>query len=165
MRWPCNRWRAGWGATKGSFYWHFSSRDDLLRATLDRWLEVATDDVIAAVEASSGDPSEKLRILLARVIAGSTQYPGQLQMYAAATAGQPIVQAALTRATARRIDYVASLLRANRISSRTAQRRATLAYATYLGHAQLARSSPTLLPESAAAQRALLRELIGTLLA
>ncbi|MGB8962821.1 MAG: helix-turn-helix domain-containing protein [Pseudonocardiaceae bacterium] len=42
------------GATKGSFYWHFSSRDELLGAALARWEVVATDDVIAEIEASPG---------------------------------------------------------------------------------------------------------------
>ena len=34
------------GTTKGSFYWHFSSRDELLRAALQRWETVTTDDMM-----------------------------------------------------------------------------------------------------------------------
>jgi len=51
------------GATRGSFYWHFSSRDDLLRAALALWERRETEDVIAGVEAVEG-PRERLRTLL-----------------------------------------------------------------------------------------------------
>ena len=37
------------GVTKGSFYWHFSSRDALIEATLKRWGEDDSSDVISRV--------------------------------------------------------------------------------------------------------------------
>jgi AcrR family transcriptional regulator len=72
------------GTTKASLYWHFGTRDDLLRAALDRWLRVATEDVITAIEALSDDPVDKARALLSLVTAHSAQHPGQLRLYAAA---------------------------------------------------------------------------------
>lgn len=151
------------GASKGSLYWHFASRDDLLRAALERWLQLGTEDVIARVEAASADPAEKARLLFRYVTESSTRHPGQLRLITAAE--QPDVRAALDRATRRRIGYVAGLLRAAGQPSAVATRRATLAYATYLGHAQLAQSTPAMLPRSAAGRRELLDEMMRVLLA
>ena len=151
------------GATKGSFYWHFRSRDDLLRAALARWEATATEAVIQATEAASADPREKARLLFGWVTASSTEHPGQLRLLA--EAGHPDVRAALDRATRRRVDYVARLLRQSGQSDAVAARRATLAYATYLGHAQLAHSTPALLPATDADRRDLLDELTRILFA
>ena len=151
------------GATKGSFYWHFESRDVLLRAALARWEQVATDDVIRRAEAVSADPREKARWLFGWVTASSAEHPGQLRLLTAAD--HPDVRAALDRATRRRIDYVARLLQEAGQPPTTAARRATLAYATYLGHAQLAHSTPDLLPATAEDRRALRAELTRILFA
>lgn len=43
------------GSTKGSFYWHFANRDELLQAALGRWEVLATERLISSVE-SSGEP-------------------------------------------------------------------------------------------------------------
>ena len=37
------RWRATLGVTRGSFYWHFGSRDELLEAVLERWEDEHSD--------------------------------------------------------------------------------------------------------------------------
>jgi AcrR family transcriptional regulator len=151
------------GATKGSFYWHFGSRDELLRAALARWEEVATEAVIRSVEAASGDPRERARLLFGWVTASSADYPGQLRLLA--SADHPDVRAALDRVTRRRIGYVARLLRDAGQPADVAARRATLAYATYLGHAELAHSAPGVLPATARDRRDLLDELTRILFA
>lgn len=150
------------GTSKGSFYWHFATRDDLLRAALTRWVQVATDDVITAVDGAADDPGEKAKLLIARVTASSSQHPGQLRLLAAAD--HPDVRAALATATSRRIAYVAKLLRATGQPKAVAIRRATLAYATYLGHAQLAHTTPQVLPATTRGRRDLLTELTDVLL-
>lgn len=148
------------GATKGSFYWHFTSRDDLLRATLERWEAVATDDVIATVESRSDDPRTRAELLVEEVTTG--RRPGELLLLAGAE--HPDVSAAVERVTRRRIEYVARLLRSSGLTPAVAQRRATLAYAAYLGHAQLVQAVPGVLPDSARGRRALITELSETLL-
>jgi AcrR family transcriptional regulator len=148
--------------TKGSFYWHFASRDELLRATLARWETVATDDVIAALEASAEPAAEKARSLFAQVTASSARHPGQVSLLAAPT--HPDVAAAIERSTQRRIDYVATLLRRAGLRPAVAKRRAILAYATYLGHAQLVHTTPDVLPDTARARRALVDEMTAVLL-
>ena len=49
--------------TKGSFYWHFSSRDDLLEAMIAEWREHATLRVIDLVEGKATTAQEKIRLL------------------------------------------------------------------------------------------------------
>src|SRR2546427_309106 len=46
--------------TKGSFYWHFRSRAELLEAALREWETSATREGIALMEAGAG-PRERLR--------------------------------------------------------------------------------------------------------
>jgi AcrR family transcriptional regulator len=150
------------GTTKGSLYWHFASRDDLLRATLERWYQVATEDVITEMEASSEGPAQKARGLFARVTASSARYPGQLRLYAAAD--HPDIRRVLNRATRRRVEYVASLLHAAGVTPAVARRRAVLAYSAYLGHAQLTQSTPDVLPQTSATRRALVAEMARALL-
>jgi AcrR family transcriptional regulator len=148
--------------TKGSFYWHFSSRQELLRAVLERWETVATDDVIASVEARSGDPRTRAAALIDEVTAHSRRHPGELLLLAAPA--QRDTRAAIERVTRRRIDYIAGLLRASGQTPAAAQRRATLGYAACLGHAQLASAVGSVLPQNTRGQRALAAELADILL-
>src|SRR4029078_12241438 len=47
------------GVTKGSFYWHFPTREALLKAALERWEGQDSDNVLAQV-AQISDPREPL---------------------------------------------------------------------------------------------------------
>ena len=49
------------GVTKGSFYWHFKDRSELMRALLDRWAHERTDEFLALALGSTSDPLERLR--------------------------------------------------------------------------------------------------------
>jgi AcrR family transcriptional regulator len=149
------------GATKGSFYWHFSSRDDLLRAALERWMQVTTDDVIEKIDASDDEPTAMARRLLARIANGWVKYPGQLRML---TSEHPDVIEALAQANDRRVDYVATLLRLANFPRGLAARRAALAYATYIGHAHLLHATPEVLPRSSAGRRAFVDEMLRVLI-
>lgn len=150
------------GATKGSFYWHFATRDELLTETLARWEVVATDDVIALLEAMDASAAEKATRLFAHVMTASEKRPGELLLLAGAD--HPAIAAAVERATKRRLAYVAQLLRQTGLSADVARRRADLAYAAYLGHAQLAHAVPAVLPRTARGRRDLVAEMATTLL-
>ena len=53
------------GVTKGSFYWHFKHRRDLLESLPPFWAERQTGPVLAHGAAATGGPVDKLRAVAA----------------------------------------------------------------------------------------------------
>jgi AcrR family transcriptional regulator len=49
------------GVTRGSFYWHFRDREDLLRRVLQAWAERSTAQLTRRLESARDDPREQLR--------------------------------------------------------------------------------------------------------
>ena len=69
------------GVTKGSFYWHFSSRDEFLQAILDDWALNATRRIIHVLEQSNLSAQEKIRKLARLGVSSSvTDYGGALEL-------------------------------------------------------------------------------------
>ncbi len=149
------------GATKGSFYWHFSDRSELVDAALADWERSHTAAVIAEIEAASEDPLMQLRLLFKRVTELAAR--DRIELALLANADHPTVRAALDRVTRQRIDFVARLLRRIGVPGAEARRRALLAYSAYLGHAQLVHATPGVLPRTPAAQRAYLEDVVTAL--
>ena len=135
------------GATKGSFYWHFTGRDELIGATLARWEELGTEDVIAEADAEE-DVITRLRELLRLVLGGVGQQPasGAVELALQASARHPLVAPVLVRVTRRRLAYLTRLFTELGFAPSEASRRGLLAYTAYLGHAQLAHATPELVP-------------------
>ncbi|MHC4579178.1 MAG: TetR/AcrR family transcriptional regulator [Planctomycetota bacterium] len=52
------------GVTKGSFYWHFEDRQDLLDRMLDYWAEELTTRVLEEIDRIRGTPEERLLALM-----------------------------------------------------------------------------------------------------
>lgn len=52
------------GVTRGSFYWHFGKRQDLLDAILCHWKDMSTQSVIVEVERENDTPEGRLRHLI-----------------------------------------------------------------------------------------------------
>ncbi len=63
------------GVSKGSFYWHFKNRDDLLEAVLDVW-EESTDALIDAANQVS-NPQQRLLTLMTLINEMATQNPNE----------------------------------------------------------------------------------------
>src|SRR6267154_5355703 len=51
------------GVSRGSFYWHFADVGAFHAAILNHWRDVASEQVIAGLEASSGDKNPLPRLL------------------------------------------------------------------------------------------------------
>lgn len=64
------------GVTKGSFYWHFEGREDLLFAVLDEWRLRMTSEIQALILDPSGTPWERLERLLRIAISARPDVPG-----------------------------------------------------------------------------------------
>ena len=60
------------GVSRGSFYWHFRDRDDLLRQLLVRWRDRATEQIIDDFERRNMPPKELLRDLTKLPFRGDT---------------------------------------------------------------------------------------------
>jgi AcrR family transcriptional regulator len=132
------------GATRGSFYWHFSSRGELVRAALALWEARETEEVIAWAEAIDG-PRERLRALLLGALRKSTD-GAEVELALQASVDDPDVAEALARVTARRLEYLAAQFAALGLDGDAARERATMTYTAFLGHTQLAHATPALAP-------------------
>jgi AcrR family transcriptional regulator len=151
------------GATKGSFYWHFANREALLEAALAAWEQATTTAVLARVESSSTDPRDQLRLLIELVVDIAERDPVGIALQAHAS--HPVVGPALERVTRARIDGTVRLFARMGFPPVEARRRALLAYSCYLGHAQLAHSTPAVLPRSRPSRHASLDHVLDTLAA
>jgi AcrR family transcriptional regulator len=122
------------GVTKGSFYWHFATREALIKAALERW-EKSDEDIVVAQLDAIADPRERLRELFRRV---SREMPSHV-IYAALmqSLDHPLVRPVMTRVSQRRLDVLALAYRQAGLDRQQAQHRARLAYSAYTGFLQL----------------------------
>ena len=123
------------GVTKGSFYWHFASRDALLQAALERWEQSDDSDVLSQME-KVGDPRERVRELIRQV---SYKRPSHAVFAALIKAlDEPLIGPLVERVSQRRIEFVAHAFRQAGFDDVTAANRARLAYSAYVGFIHLA---------------------------
>jgi AcrR family transcriptional regulator len=137
------------GTTKGSFYWHFADRNALIAAALERWEQRDTERVIATADRASDVETrlrELLRLVFTAVLGDSGSGAGSVELALQATVTHPLVAPTLARVTERRLAYLTSLFSELGLSQARARDRGLLAYAAFLGHAQLAHSTPELMP-------------------
>ncbi|GAA4724331.1 TetR/AcrR family transcriptional regulator [Phytohabitans rumicis] len=149
------------GTTKGSFYWHFANRAALLDAALARWEKQTTTMVIGEIVEATDEPVSQLRRLIVRVI--SLAERDQVEPALQASAAHPAVARALDRVTRARIGLIETVFTRLGFPLAEARSRALLAYSAYLGHAQLAHSTPQLLPATADERRAYLDQVLAAL--
>lgn len=142
------------GATKGSFYWHFAGRADLLSAALRRWETRSTAETITALRAI-GDPRRRLQTMLD----AASQAPRARSLYVALAEAthDKTVRAALQRVGTTRIVNLECAYIDLGLPAAYAKTIAVLAYAAYRGLLQLAREAPDALPKDWAAYAAEVR--------
>ncbi|KFN50947.1 TetR/AcrR family transcriptional regulator [Arenimonas composti] len=122
------------GVTKGSFYWHFPSREALLVAALERWEAIEQETVFGKLEAIS-DPRSRLRALF-QLVAHELK-PHIIYSELLKALDHPVVQPVLHRVSQQRMDYLAASFRQSGLPRIDAQNRARLTYAAYVGFLQL----------------------------
>jgi AcrR family transcriptional regulator len=127
------------GVTKGSFYWHFQNRDELIHAALEAWEQDQSLDVVTRYSGIE-DPRRRLRVLL--FAAFEDVENGRFFAALGVSSEDPRVQPYLRRATERRLALGVEAFQALGLAEAEARERALLAYAAYVGYFQLLRTTP-----------------------
>lgn len=118
------------GVTKGSFYWHFRDRADLLRALLAAWEERRTDRIILDAETDGGGPAARLLRIMQAAASGDAQLELGVRIWGTVDSE---AAAAVARADRRRLDYLVELFRELGFPPNDANMRARTVYLARLG--------------------------------
>jgi AcrR family transcriptional regulator len=128
--------------TKGSFYWHFPGRDELLCAALKRWEQQDADHLERSLAADE-NPAERL----ARFVWRTSRQTFTHRVYLA-LCGCPEdrhIAPVLKRVTERRVAYLTAAFEQLGLTAEVARHRATLVYSAYVGYLQM--QAQELVPE------------------
>ncbi|MCF6299795.1 MAG: TetR/AcrR family transcriptional regulator [Proteobacteria bacterium] len=125
------------GVTKGSFYWHFGNRKDLIVAALKRWRE---DDLKIIKQEVTGikDPEERLKAWF-RLSAEPLQTHF---IYATLLADRQLdfVAKVLKEITVFRLSHLQEAYQQLGYAEKKAKQQALLAYSVYVGYLHMAKT-------------------------
>lgn len=146
--------------SKGSFYWHFQDRDDLLQAVMDYWRDTATHNVIRYVEAKGEGPLHKLRLLANIAIDMSPTNPlARMEVAIRAWGRREVrVRTMLAQCDRDRMAYLAKLFAECGLSQEEAEARGALLFGFAVGERNIFRQ------EAKRAQRSRLDRLLEFLI-
>ncbi len=122
------------GVSKGSFYWHFESLDDLLEAMLARWERVFTDLKYGSLEKVM-DPATRLRPLFGDVAGPDPAVRVFLALLEARN--HELVRPVFRRAVSKRLRFLQRTFEEMGASEEAARDQAILLTTAYVGFAQL----------------------------
>jgi AcrR family transcriptional regulator len=122
------------GVTKGSFYWHFASRDALIESALELWESQEQEQVFGKLDSLS-NAQERLSALVTLVASEIKAHKIYSELLKAID--HPLVKPILERVSKRRIDYLTASFRQAGMPRIQALNRARLTYAAYVGFLQL----------------------------
>jgi AcrR family transcriptional regulator len=126
------------GVSRGSFYWHFADIGAYHAAILKHWREVAAEQIIAGLEAASGDDNP-LQLLLRRAFGTKPALENAFRTWATV---DPAARSAVQAIDRRRLGYVQKLLSASGLPADVARPRAQILYWAFLGFALSDRPLP-----------------------
>jgi AcrR family transcriptional regulator len=118
------------GVTRGSFYWHFRDREDLLRSVLQSWRQSATEQLTQRLETAHSDAHEQLRDVISLPFRGRAAVRGaRIELAIRAWARRDaMARAIVDEADASRIGYIAQIFSSLGFSIAEARSRAFLLY-------------------------------------
>ena len=122
------------GVTKGSFYWHFRTREALLNAALERWEQYGEREIISQIE-QIADPRKRLPELFRRV--AHELQPHRVYAALLKALDHPQVVPVMARVSQRRMEFLTTAFREAGLPPPQALNRARLTYAAYVGFLQL----------------------------
>ena len=149
------------GVTKGSFYWHFKTRNDLIRAAVERW-EALGDQAISADIAHIQDPRARLHALFQAAFDSKNAHA--LLHHLASHHSDPNIERVIQRVTARRIASLTDMFAECGLNPDQAHHRALLAYAAYVGMFQIRATAPDATPSGPKDTLAFTQHLVSTLI-
>lgn len=120
--------------TKGSFYWHFSGRDDLLKRALARWENQDRFHLQQSLNADS-QPAERLAEFVWRTSRQTLTH--RIYVALCAMPNDPRIGPVIKRVTARRIKYLGGAFGELGLNEQDARHRANLVYSSYVGYLHL----------------------------
>jgi AcrR family transcriptional regulator len=134
------------GATKGSFYWHFKDRADLIDAVVERWERRYITDGISRLS-EIDDPRARLeRLFKVAVTPGTGRIDVALTEAAKTNAG---VAETVRRVQERRVEFLAGIYEQLGLAPHNARQLAVLALLAQVGMAVVAETAPALVPTGA----------------
>jgi len=133
------------GVTRGSFYWHFRDREDLLRSVLQAWRQRATEGLTLRLEQASSDPREQLRDVLSLPFRGrAAGRAARIELAIRAWARRDaLARQYVDEADASRIGYIAQVFSALGFAIGEARARAFLLYSYLVAESVLANQGTT----------------------
>ena len=122
------------GVSRGSFYWHFADIAAFHAAILARWREVATEQIIAGVEAAldRNKGEDPLAVLLKLTFGGRLALERAVRSWAA---NDERAHAAVVAVDRRRLDYIEWLLKQAGLADDVARARAQILFWVFFGFA------------------------------
>jgi AcrR family transcriptional regulator len=129
--------------TRGSFYWHFRDREDLLRRVLQHWSEQATEQLTRRLASASSNPREQLQDVISLPFRGrSAARAARIELAIRAWARRdPMAQQAVDDADAARLAYHQQIFQALGFGAEEARSRGFLLYCYEVAESLLTRQS------------------------
>ncbi|HXW27226.1 MAG TPA: TetR/AcrR family transcriptional regulator [Xanthobacteraceae bacterium] len=115
------------GVSRGSFYWHFADVGAFHAAVLQRWREVALENIVAELQ---GPPGDRLQELIRRALSARLNLESAVRAWAIA---DEKVRAVVAKVDAERVRYLKKLLVEDGLDPDIAESRACVLNWTYLG--------------------------------
>jgi AcrR family transcriptional regulator len=131
------------GASKGSFYWHFSNRRALIEAAMQVWEETRTNATLRELQVID-NPRERLQKLLASTFRSPAA--ARLELALALDSSHPLVGPIVRRVTSRRLAFLTDAFCDLGFGKPGARRRAVAVYSLQLGLMTLREASRSAVP-------------------
>jgi AcrR family transcriptional regulator len=132
--------------TRGSFYWHFKDRGDLLRSLLEAWRTATTEQIIERFESHDGDPLDLFRELISLPFRGrAAAKAARIELAIRAWARRDeMARHAVDEVDSRRVSYISQCFSALGFPLAEARQRAFLLYSYEIAESMLSnQGTPT----------------------